>query len=166
MNKVYRHQPKNRLKNVNMVNHNTGEVGSLGICITDNTDRRYPMQGHSQVYCTKLENIIELSKNAQKLFFALTHKVDESNIIIGKWKDFIDAPANRISTAKKELIEQGFVAKLGKVMVLNPYVVLPKYQKQNPNSQYEIQRIWTRYLEDANAYYDGIDNDAHILYGV
>ncbi len=166
MSKVYQQDSKKKLKRFDMINQNTGEVGSMAVTIAEDINRRYPMNGHKQVYVTQLENLTEVSKTAQRLFFALIKNVDEWNRIVGKWKDFIDAPANHISTAKKELDEAGFISKLGKCWVLNPYVALPKYQKNYPNSQYEAQRIWTRYLEDANAYYDGIDADAIELYGV
>jgi hypothetical protein len=120
----------------------------------------------TEVYMAKIEDLIELSKSAQRLFFALTRNVDEHNRILGKWNTFTEDPADNISKAKKELQQAEFIGKIGKYWVLNPYVVLPKYQRPpDQDSQYEVQKIWTRELEDANAYYDGIEQDKINLFG-
>lgn len=166
MAKLYRETTNKRLKRLDLYNENTGEVGSMTIATYEDINRRYPMNGHKQAYFGTLEQIVDLSKTAQKLFFALVRNVDEWNRVIGKWKDLTSEPANYVSKAKKELEEAEFIAKIGKVWVLNPYIALPKYQKNYPNSQYEVQRIWTLYIEDADAYYEGIHEDAKELYQV
>lgn len=166
MKKVYQPAPKSRLNNMTTYSEITGEVGNTIIALSDYTDRKYPNKGYNSMYVNKLEGLMDLSKTAQRLFFAIIKNVDEWNRIIGRWKDFTDDPVPNISKAKKELMEAGFIAKLGKAWVLNPYIVLPRYQKNYMNSQYEVQQIWTRYVEDMNAYYDGIDDDAEELYNV
>lgn len=168
MNRLYKNKPKDPLKikakAVITTNMNTGEVTEQ-YQETYDIQKRHPQKGYKGIYMKELAQIIEVSKSAQKLFFALINYVDENNTIVGKWSSFTDMRPDTVSKAKKELDNAGFIGKIGKVWVLNPYVVLPKHDKYT-SSQYNIQRIWTRYMEDANAYYPEIDQDAHDIYGV
>jgi hypothetical protein len=165
MSKLYNSKPKKRLKKVETINESTGEVGSY-VMNTIDYQPKYPQTGYQGAYMKSLRDIVDFSKSAQRLFFAIADNTDCHNIIIGKWSTFTEDPPANISKAKRELEEHGFIGKIGKVWVLNPYIVLPKRSNAFNENQYASQRIWTRYMEDANAWYDGIDEDAKDLYGV
>ena len=91
----------------------------------------------------RLADIVDLSKSAQRLFFALVRNVDDYNKVIAKWKDLLAESEVNISKAKKELEDHQFIAKIGKSYVLNPFVVLSKYQTQAPENQGAVQaREW------------------------
>jgi hypothetical protein len=164
MSKLYQEKLRSRCIVIETTNPITGEVGRHEQRQTE-LNLKYPKNGYKGTYMQDLSKIIDLTKGAQRLFFALIDNVDDHNIIIGKWSTFVEERPDNISKAKKELDEAGFIAKIGKVWVLNPFIVLPKRAK-NTENQYQTQQIWTRYIEDTDAYYDGIDQDANQLFGV
>lgn len=147
------------------VNQNTGEVHEV---LQTQTTYYYQraVNGYSGAYMKKMSDIVELGKPAQRLFFAVVHNVNDYNRVEVMWNTLSNENASNISKAKKELVEHEFIAKIGKAWVLNPFVVLARYQTQAPQVQGEVQQIWRRYVEDMNDWYDGIDEDAHELYGV
>ena len=143
----------------------TGEIHDAVYTQTELIYKR-PINGYIGAYMKRLADIVDLSKSAQRLFFALVRNVDDYNKVIAKWKDLLAESEVNISKAKKELEEHQFIAKIGKSYVLNPFVVLSKYQTQAPENQGAVQAIWRRYVEDMNDWYDEIDDDAKELYGV
>lgn len=155
---------KRKIKSVS-VNSQTGEMHETLTTQTQYNYRR-PVNGYKGAYMESVLSIIERSKTAGRLFRAIVKNVDEYNIIVCKWNSLIPEDATNISKAKKELVEHGFIAKIGKSWVLNPFMVLPKYQTQAPENQSAVQQIWKRYVENMNDWYDGIDEDAKEIYGV
>jgi hypothetical protein len=147
------------------INNVTGEIHEAVYTQTEHIYKR-PVNGYIGAYMKRLADIVDVSKSAQRLFFALVHKVDDYNKVIAKWKDLLDESDANISKAKKELEEHKFIARIGKSYVLNPFVVLSKYQTQAPENQGAVQMIWRRYVEDMNDWYEDIDDDAKELYGV
>jgi len=154
-------------RKVKVTSHNeyTGEVHTI---MADQTTYNYkrPDNGYTGAYMKRMSEIVELSKPAQRLFFQTVQNVNEYNRVANKWNKISPEATATISRAKKELEEHQFLAKIGKAWVLNPYVLLPKYQTQAPQVQNEVQQIWRRYVEDMNDWYEGIDDDAAELYGV
>lgn len=155
---------KSKIKSTS-VNSVTGEVHETMTTQTYHNYRR-PVNGYNGVYMKKLSDIINISKPAQRLFFEVSRNVNDYNKLVAKWNTLSSENAANISKAKKELVDQGFIAKIGKSWVLNPFVVLPKYQTQSPEVQSEVQSIYRRYVENMNDWYEGIDEDAQELYGV
>lgn len=153
---------KRKIKSTS-INNQTGEIHETVTVQTEHVYRR-PVNGYKGVYMKKLSDIVELSKSAQRLFFALVHNVDDYNKIMVKWKETLNESDATISRAKKELVTQGFIAKIGKSWVLNPFVVLPRYQTQAPELQNAVQMIYRRYVENMNDWYEGIDEDMEELY--
>lgn len=147
------------------VNGITGEVHETLTTQNDHIYRR-PVNGYKGAYMKKMSDIVDISKSAQRLFFAIVHDVDDYNKVMSKWNKISTESTVNISKAKKELEENEFIAKIGKSWVLNPFVVLPRYQTQAPELQNAVQQIYRRYVEDMNDWYEGIDVDAQELYGV
>ena len=145
-------------------NGTTGEIHEAVYTQTDHVYRR-PVNGYKGAYMKRLVDIVELSKPAQRLFFALVHNVDDYNKVIAKWNKMSSEESSNLSRYKKELETGGFIAKIGKSYVLNPFVVLPKYQTQSPEIQNEVQMIYRRYVENMNDWYEGIDEDVEEIYG-
>lgn len=154
---------KRKIKSTS-VNQKTGEVHETVTVQTEHLYRR-PVNGYKGAYMKKLSDIVDLSKSSQRLFFSLVHNVDDYNKIIIKWKETLSESDAVISRAKKELVEQGFIAKIGKSWVLNPFVVLPRYQTQAPELQNAVQLMYNRYVYNMNDFYEGIDEDVKEIYG-
>jgi hypothetical protein len=154
---------KRKIKSTS-VNQQTGEVHETLTTQTDHIYRR-PTNGYKGVYMKKMSDIVELTKPAQKLFFAIVHNVDDYNKVTAKWNTLSEAESSNLSRYKKELVTHGFLAKIGKSWVLNPFVVLPRYQTQAPELQSAVQMMYRRYVEDMNDWYEGIDEDKEELYG-
>lgn len=145
-------------------NKDTGEVHETITTQTEYIYRR-PVNGYKGTYMNTLLSIVERSKMAGRLFRVLVHNVNDYNRVEVKWSSLTDDDASNISKAKKELADHDFIAKIGKAWVLNPFMVLPRYQRDCPQAQAEVQQIWRRYVESMNDWYDGIDEDAKELYG-
>lgn len=163
MNKLYGNIAKKKIKSES-VNQITGEMHET---LTTHTEYRYkrPNSGYKGVYMKRLADIVEVSKPAQRLFFAIVHNVDDYNKVITKWNKISDDNASNISKCKKELIDNNFLAKIHKSYVLNPFVALPRYQTNAPENQSAVQQIYNRYVENMNDWYEDIDRDAMDLYG-
>lgn len=153
---------KKKIK-VESVNKFTGEVHKTIATQVEHVYRR-PLSGYKGVYMKRLADIVDLTKPAQRLLFSLIDNVDDYNRLKVKWNCLVEDDAGNISRAKKELMEKDFVAKIYSCYVLNPFVVLPRYQTQAPEYQGEIQQIYERYIHDIDTWYDGIDEDAEKLY--
>ena len=143
-----------------------------------NPHRRYPINGHkAQVYMKRsreshmksnhnyprsLEEAA-LLLNKTELLMLLNITVDNRGIIRKKWNRIAeDMPiekksASYISKIKRGLENKGFILKYNKMYMLNPYVVLPQYDKDDVNAQYEAQRIWTHLTEDKDAGFEGME---------
>ncbi len=154
---------KSKIKSTS-INEQTGEVHETLTTQTQYNYRR-PINGYKGVYMKKMSDIVELSKSAQKLFFTVVHNVDDYNKIVCKWNQMSSEESSNLSRYKKELEKHDFIAKIGKSWVLNPFVVLPRYQTQSPEIQNEVQQMWRRYVEDMNDWYEGIDEDKLEIYG-
>lgn len=155
---------KRKIKSTS-VNEQTGEVHETMPTQTEHVYRR-PTNGYKGAYMKRVRDIIDRSKAAQRLFFALLDNVNDYNRVNIQWNKITDDTESVISKAKKELQEHNFIAKIGKAWVLNPFIVLPRYQTKSPEIQTEVQQIYRRYVENMNDYYEGIDNDAHELYDI
>ena len=107
------------------------------------------------VYMNDLSKIVNLNKTEQLMLFAIFNNVNEYNIVISKWndiaKDITDDPS-RISKVIKVLKEQKFIAKIESKHMVNPYIVLPKFRKEDPEAQWLVQQLWSLYTEDMNIY--------------
>lgn len=154
---------KRKIKSTS-VNVQTGEIHETLTTQTEHMYRR-PVNGYKGTYMKKMSDIVELSKPAQRLFFAVVQNVDDYNKIVAKWNKMSNEESSNLSRYKKELVTHEFIAKLGKSWVLNPFVVLPRYQTQAPELQNAIQMIYRRYVENMNDFYEGIDEDKEELYG-
>ena len=145
-------------------NENTGEVHEILTTQIEYVYRK-PISGYKGVYMKRLSEIVELSKNSQRLFFAVVSNVDDYNRLKTKWNTLLpDCDSSNLSKSKKELIEKDYIAKIGKCYVLNPFVMLPRYQASAPEMQNAIQMIYNRYVHNMNDWYEDIDNDMNILF--
>lgn len=154
---------KKKIKHMSK-NEDTGEVHEILTTQTEYVYRR-PTSGYKGVYMKRLSEIVELSKNSQRLFFAIVNNVDDYNRLKTKWNTLLpDCDSSAISKSKKELIEKDYVAKIGKYYVLNPFVTLPRYQTNAPEMQNAIQMIYNRYVHNMNDWYEDIDYDMERIF--
>lgn len=154
---------KKKIKHMSK-NENTGEVHEILTTQTEYVYRR-PISGYKGIYMKRLSEIVELSKNSQRLFFAIVSNVDDYNRLKTKWNTLLsDCDSSAISKSKKELIEKDYVSKIGKYYVLNPFVTLPRYQTNAPEMQNAIQMIYNRYVHNMNDWYEDIDYDMERIF--
>ncbi len=116
-----------------------------------------------------IEDIVDLSKPAQKLFFGLVKGADRYGrldfTLKSAGKAILDTDSSPyLSKIRRELKDAGFIGKLGDYWVINPLLVAPRYDRDDPNLQWRIQQIWKRENIDRDVWYDGIDEDFNELF--
>jgi len=137
----------------------TIQYKDINVTVSDN---RFPTQGQ-KMYDTGLVKLLKVLSNTEVLRLVQMH---ETTAIVGKHNllqiPFKDAtpdmnPSTR-SKLKKKLIEVGVIHEFGKnKIMLNPYMFLPRKDKNIQNSQYMTQRLWKYIVEDADSYVDGLN---------
>lgn len=146
------------------INQVTGEVFGLETSIKANEFKRNEIRSKNKrnVYMDQFEKILELSKTQQTLLFELLKNVDDYNILIKSFKDVaikITTDDSRLSKEVKALKETGFISKIEKAWMINPFYVLPQYNPKEPEKYFKLQQIWKLYNDDCNVYWDGMEND-------
>lgn len=147
---------------ITVANLETGETRDHEIEIKQGGDNRFPTQGQ-KMYDTGLVKLLKVLSNTEILRLVQMH---ETTAIVGKHNllqiPFKDAtpdmnPSTR-SKLKKKLVEVGVIYEFGKnKIMLNPYMFLPRKDKNIQNSQFMTQRLWKYIVEDADSYVDGLN---------
>ena len=110
----------------------------------------------------KFEKILELTKTQQTLLFEILKNVDRYNIITKTFKDIavnITNDDSRLSKEVKALKDHDFISKIEKVYMLNPFYVLPCYEKEVPEKYWKLQQIWNLYNVNKDTYWETMDSD-------
>ena len=144
---------------------NTGETVELtGVMpSTKFTQRGYKM------YNTGVIHLIELfTREEMKRTILLFSKdnIDYNNILIKPFlsitKDMSKAARSRF---KKKLIENHVLVEYNNKSMVNPYIFVPRGDKNIHNSQYLTQRVWKYLFEDANIGSEEVIKHAELLFG-
>ena len=141
----------------NIIQSETGEIKAIEVENTISQVSMFPVNSkdRTMIYMNDFTRITELNKTEQLMFFAILQNCDGYNIVKSSWKDIakdITSDQSRISKTIKQLKDLNFIAKIeGKYMV-NPFIVLPIYDRNERESQWLCQQVWKLYTEDMNTY--------------
>lgn len=142
---------------ITAVNLDTGETTDTNVELKQGGDNRFPTQGQ-KMYDTGLIKLLKALSANEVIRMVELH---EQTSMVGKC-NILQVPF-RVATAdmataarsklKKKLVEEGIIHEFSKTQVmLNPYMFLPRKDKNIPNSQYLTQRLWKYVVEDSDAY--------------
>ncbi len=170
----YHIEPEKRF-NLELTNMSTGEVNHMNGKEV-NPYRRYIPRSMKMAEITKrkdnipaLEDLVDLSKPAQRFFFGLAKGMDKYGRLDFTLKSAGESilgtsSSSYISQLWKELEKAGFVGKIGDYRVINPLLVAPQYDPKDPNRQWRIQQIWKREHIDKDVWYEGINEEYEELF--
>ena len=147
---------------ITVANLETGETSDHPVELKQAGDTRFPTQGQ-KMYDTGLVKLLKVLSNSEILRLVQMH---EATAVVGKHNilqiPFRAAtpdmnPSTR-SKLKRKLVEEGVIHEFSKTQImLNPYMFLPRKDKNIHNSQYMTQRLWKYVVEDSDSYIDGLD---------
>jgi len=131
---------------------------------------KYPIRGAIKMYTNKaLVALAGLSQSDAKLLEEMINHRDKYNIVRKKLIELVKITklnwkksytSRRISLMKELNLIQKYKGKIW----INPYIIQPKYNEDDPESGLKTQIMWKRSWEDKDAYYDGIDEEMKILF--
>lgn len=152
-------------KSISISNLETGEVFDTNIRLNDDKfmARGYKMYNDGVIRLftafTKTEAI-----KAIELFDEKT--VDRFNILVGKFSDYTsEMHKTDRSKFKKKLIDNEIIQEFNKKIMLNPYIFIPKGDKNLKNSNYLTQRVWNYLFLDCNSKSEEIEKHAELMFG-
>lgn len=154
----------NGIAEAEVINKETGEVLALKIKSSVNVMHKHPINSKLKrtTYMEQFEKILNLTKTQQTLLFEILKNVDKYNVLIKTFKDIavnITNDDSRLSKEVKALKEHGFIAKIEKVHMLNPFYVLPVYEKLEPEKYWMLQQLWNLYNVDKDTYWETMESD-------
>lgn len=148
-----------------IVDLNSGETVSL-TGVMPNT--KFLQRGY-KMYNNGVISLIEvLTKDEIKRTIALFDNtcIDYNNILI---KPFLQLTSDMSKAArsrfKHKLIEHNILQEYNGKFMLNPYIFVPRGDKNIPNSQNLTQRVWKYLFTDIGAYSDEVEAHATLLFG-
>ena len=134
-----------------IVDLKTGEMSEQRLEIAQGGNNRFPQKGQ-KMYDTGLVKLLETMTNKE---ITRLVKMHEDSKIIGKHNlfqiPFKDATSDMglavRSRFKSKLIENDVIFEFGKNQImLNPFMFLPREDKNIKNSQYLTQQLWKYYI--------------------
>ena len=152
-------------KSISISNLETGEVFDTNIRLNDDKfiARGYKMYNDGVIRLftalTKTEAI-----KAIELFDEKT--VDRFNVLVGKFSDYTsEMHKTDRSKFKKKLIDNEIIQEFNKKIMLNPYIFIPKGDKNLKNSNYLTQRVWNYLFLDCDGKSEEIEKHAKRMFG-
>lgn len=149
-----------------VVNLSTGEVH--GDLKEKQKDNRFIRRGF-KMYNQGIESIIENFTKGESLKIIRmfdSERVNRFNILNLPFKDYTeDMHTTDRSKFKKKLIDNGVICEHNKLMMLNPYMFVPRGTKDIINCNYLTQQVWTYLFEDLNKDNELIINHAKLIFG-
>ena len=153
------------VNSITLLDLNTGETVDLTGTLpnTKFAQRGHKMYNYGIVYMLDKFTNTEIKRTIS--LFA-TEYIDYNNILTCKIsKPLADMDPSHRSKLKRKLIDHKVIQEYnGKVMV-NPYIFVPRGDKNIHNSQYLTQRVWKYLFEDANIGSDEVIKHAELLFG-
>ena len=152
-------------KSISITNLETGEVFDTDLSLADN---KFMIRGYKMYNDGVIRLFTALTKaeaiRAIELFDEKT--VDRFNILVGKFSDYTsDMHKTDRSKFKKKLIDSEIIQEFNKKIMLNPYIFIPKGDKNLKNSNYLTQRVWNYLFLDCNAKSEEIEKHAKLMFG-
>ncbi len=144
-------------RSITALNLNTGELMPTGFKLQDD---RFAQRGY-KMYNIGIEFLVQnLSKKELLVTLSLygSDTIDYHNLLIKPFskltKELDTATRSRL---KKKLLELGVIGEYEGKIMLNPFMFLPKGDKNIKNSQSLTQRTWKYLFQDMNAVDEGLE---------
>lgn len=144
---------------------NTGETLELtGVMpSTKFTQRGYKMYNKGVVH---LIDVFTREEMKRTILLFSKDNIDYNNILI---KSFLDITNDMSKAArsrfKRKLIDNQVIQEFNNKLMVNPYIFVPRGDKNIHNSQHLTQRVWKYLFEDANIGSDEVIKHAELLFG-
>ncbi len=147
---------------ITVANLDTGETTENRVEIKQGGDDRFAVRGQ-KMYDVGLIKLLKTLSNNEIIRVVGMHEVTaivgKCNILQKPFKDVTpDMNSSTRSKFKKKLIENEIIHEFGKgKIMLNPFMFLPRKDKNIKNSQYLTQQLWKYAVEDCDTYPEGLD---------
>ena len=155
---------------ITIANLNTGEVVETDVEIYEKRDQKFIIRGH-KMYDKGVEDLIKALTKQEALTVIGWHKdtdiVGLNNIFKVNFRTLtMDMSRSSRSKFKRKLIDAGVLLEYGsyKRMLLNPYMFLPRIDKNIHNSQYLTQRAWNYLENDKDSYTEDVRAHIHHMF--
>lgn len=144
-------------RSISILNLESGEIYDTDIKMRDD---RFARQGFKTYNTGVLQLIDVLTKNEIKLLidvFSDIKLVDRNNMLLVSFLQITrDMLKSTRSTFKKKLTENNIINDYNNKIMLNPYIFMPRGDKNYKNSIYLIQQSWTYLFEDKDRYFEEV----------
>jgi len=111
------------------------------------------------------ELVIELTKNELLAFLKIysddnnVKEITKANILKKPFKYYTkQLTDSQRSKLKKKLFEIGAIAEYNKKIMINPFILLPRNDKNIKNFQHLVQRTWIYLFKDKDKWFNGIND--------
>jgi len=154
-------------KIISILNLESGEVFNTDIKMRDD---RFARKGF-KIYNTGLLHLLDvLTKGEIKLIINIfddIKKINRNNILIVDFLDITPNMANSMrSRFKKKLIENNIFNTYNNKLMINPYIFIPRGDKNYKNSVYFIQQSWTYLFENKDRYSEDIIKYINMMFDI
>lgn len=152
-------------RSITHTNLETGEVLSTDLKLPDT---KFIQRGY-KMYNYGIDYIIDnFTKSEMKRIMKLydKHTVDYYNMLILPFNQLTPDlhPSDR-SKFKRKLIDKRIIQIYNKRMMLNPFIFVPKGDKNIQNCNHLTQQVWKYMFEDVNNWSDRIELHAEHIFG-
>lgn len=152
-------------RSISLTNLETGEIHSTNMKFSDD---KFMRKG-AKMYVDSLKGLVDLlTKDEFKTLLDLfsTDNVDYCNVLIKPFKDVTSNmhTSNR-SKFKKKLIENGVLFEYQNKLMINPFLFIPRGDRNIKNCNWLTQKVWTYLVEDCSAKVDNIEEHIEHIFG-
>lgn len=152
-------------RSITCLNLETGETLETNVKLSNN---KFKQRGHT-MYNYGIDYMLDRFTNSEiKKAISMfdTKFVDYNNILTVKFSQILPyMDSSDRSKLKKKLIENMVIQEHNKLIMLNPYIFIPRGDKNIQNSQYLTQRVWKYLFEDCNIGSDDVVRHAEHMFG-
>ena len=152
-------------KNIALTNLETGEVFDTKLKLNDTkfATRGYKMYNDGVI---KLFTVLTKAEALRAVSFYDSDTIDKFNILNMKFVKYTeDMDKSDRSKFKKKLIENDIMHEFNGKIMLNPYMFLPKGDKNVLNCNYLTQKVWNYLFIDCDSKSDEIEKHVETMFG-
>ena len=152
-------------RSITLTNLNSGEVFPTDLKLANT---KFLQRGH-KMYNQGIDYLLDRFTNTEiKLAISIfdSKYIDYHNLLICKFSQILPNmdPSHR-SKLKRKLINNQVLQEHNKKLMLNPYIFIPRGDKNIVNSQNLTQRVWKYLFEDMNTGTEEVIAHAEHMFG-
>ena len=147
---------------------NNGEVNDVKIKVDTKYNKKYMVRGQKMYTKTVIDLIKNLTK--QEVIEVIGWHDDTSicgynNILkIPFLKITSDMDKSSRSWFKRKLLDANIILEYNKLIMMNPYIFVPREDKNIENSAYLTQRVFKYLAEDKDVSDDNIESNVELIF--